>query len=47
MALGYIEGRDKIKRRLASEPWEASVWSSLVLEISATRHGGRKLMKIE
>jgi hypothetical protein len=47
MAMGYIEGRAKIKRRLASEPWEASAWSFLVLEVSATRRGGRKLMKIE
>jgi hypothetical protein len=47
MAMGYIKGGAKIKRRLASEPWEASVWSFLVLEVSATRHGGRQLMEIE
>jgi hypothetical protein len=47
MAMGYIEGGEKLKRRLASEPWEVSMWSFLVLEVSATYHGGRKLMKIE
>jgi hypothetical protein len=45
--LGYIEGEAKIKRRLASEPWEASAWSFLMLKVLATRHGGRQLMKIE
>jgi hypothetical protein len=29
MAMGYIEGRAKIKRRLASEPWEAKRGRSL------------------
>jgi hypothetical protein len=47
MAMGYIEGRAKIKRRLASDPWEASAWPFLVIEVSATHRGGRKLMKVE
>jgi hypothetical protein len=47
MAMGYIEGRAEIKRRLSFEPWEVSVWSSLVFEVSTTRHGGSQLMKIE
>jgi hypothetical protein len=47
MAMGYIKGGAKIKRRLASEPWEASAWSFLTLEVSATCRGGRQLMKIE
>jgi hypothetical protein len=47
MAMGYIEGGAKIKRRLASKPWEASAWSFLVLEVSTSCRGGKKLMKIE
>jgi hypothetical protein len=47
MAMGYIEGGTKIKRRLAFEPWEASAWFFLVLEVLATCCGGRQLMKIE
>jgi hypothetical protein len=47
ITMDYIEGKAKIKRRLASEPREASVWSFPVLEVSATHRGGRQLMKIK